>query len=166
MSYTPTGLPYRLIGLDAQDLVVPSYGGDVAVFTAAAALKVGDLVFLSAANTVNKSNTNADYAACVGVVVGGYSDTYGMVVADDVTNAVGTQTIASGSKVLVQINGIAPVVCDAAVTVGTRVGQGATTAGRVDDIAAGFFAGVALQTGGAEAAKIAILLNPSYVPLP
>lgn len=160
MSYNPTGVPYRKIGLDAQDLTVPPYGGDVMQYTAEAALLIGDVVYFTVANNVNKSSTAADYAAFAGVVVGGDSFN-GMIVADDPTNCIGQNAAAAGGKVWVQYNGIAPVVSAAALVIHTRL-QVATTAGRVDDAAfvAGQTVGIALATAGGASVTIPMLIQP------
>lgn len=145
MPYKPTHLPYVGLGLDADDIGVPTYGGRIARYTANGVLKVGDVVYIDAANRVAKSNTQANYATFAGVVVGSLSDFDGAVVGDDST-LVGT-SLTSGATVLVQVDGIAKVVADAAIAVGTRISQGAVTAGRVDDTAftAGQMCGIALQ---------------------
>jgi hypothetical protein len=90
-------------------------------------LLVGDAVYLSAANTVNKSTTAANYLGFIGYVVAGGSNSRRL------EDAVGTAAAASGEVVLVQISGIARAIAGAAVTAGTNfnVVPSAAVAGRV-----------------------------------
>jgi|SRR6478736_2408542 len=160
MPFKPTHLPYVGLGVDGDDIGVPTYGGQIARYTASGVLKVGDIVYVSAANTVAKSNTQANYATFAGVVVGSLSDFDGATVNDD-SNLLGA-SLTSGATVLVQISGIAKVVADAAITVGTRISQGATTAGRVDDTAftAGQMCGIALGAATLAGDILAMLIQP------
>lgn len=161
MSYNPTGIPYRKLGLDGQfDMSQPSYGGDVILATAGATLLIGDVVYWSLLNTVNKSSTAADYVAFAGVVVGGANmDMF--ITADDAVNAVGDAAAEVGELVWVQINGIAPVVSAAALAVNTAL-QVVTTAGRVDDAAfvGGQIVGIALKLATGAAETIPMLIQP------
>lgn len=112
--------------------VLASLDGQDVVFTPAAALKVGDAVFISAANTVNKSTTAGDRLKRVGFVVGG--DLTAMaVVSEGDTGMVGvTACTATTGRVIVRISGVAyGVVGAAAVTAGAQLFFDATTAGRV-----------------------------------
>lgn len=108
-------------------------GGSVKWFrSASASLKVGDIVFVTAAvsgvPTVTKSATAANYAGFVGVVVGGPATQNYAVYG---TGAAACDAI--GQYVLVQIDGIALVVAEGTITAGTNfsVISTATTAGRV-----------------------------------
>jgi hypothetical protein len=137
---------------------VTSVGGTVLRFTAAAALNVGDAVFVSAANTVNKSATTADYQKFAGVVVGGTNTYMGCCSS---TTDVGVSAADANEEVLVQVNGRVYVVAAAAITVATLLTV-ATTAGRVDDAAGatqGQIIGIALQAAGAAADKIQMLIS-------
>jgi len=128
-------------------------------FTAAAALNIGDVVYLSAADTAAKSNTPANYQKFLGVVVGGKA-TYGYV--GTLSTDVGVSAAATGESVLVQRNGKAWVVADAAIVAGALLTQGATTAGRVDDSASatqGQIIGLALQAATNAADKILMLIG-------
>lgn len=160
MPQKATHLTYVGLGLDSADIGVPTYGGQIARYTANGVLKIGDVVYVSAANTVSKSNTQANYATFAGVVVGSLVDFDGAVVGDD-SNLVGS-SLTSGAEVLVQISGIAKVVADAAITVGTRISQGATTAGRVDDTAftAGQMCGIALGAATLAGDILAMQIQP------
>ncbi len=142
-----------------QSLSPKNYGGDCVVMLAAGTLLVGDVVFYSSANTVNKSSTAADYVAVVGVVVGGTAT--GMQITADSPAVVGTNAATVGQNVIVQINGIATVIAAAAITIGTRL-QVVTTAGRVDDAAfvAGQTVGIALEAATNPADEIAMLIQP------
>lgn len=138
-------------------------GGDVAEFIAAATLNVGDVVFLSADNTVNKSNTAANFTKFIGVVVGG--DSLGGYIAQDsdLKGTAALQAATVGKTVLVQINGIARVISDAAVASGIPVTTGTTTAGRVIGGAtaiAGQIIGTSLTTAAGPAINIRMLIAP------
>lgn len=140
---------------------VAPVGGIVLPFLAAATLLVGDVVFLSAANTVNKSATSADYIKFIGVVVGG-RQLYGEVIDPDInqTSVVGQTAALVGEEVLVQITGIAYVVCAAAVAIAAPL-QVVTTSGRVDDPAAvaGQIVGTSLELGTGAASVIKMLIR-------
>lgn len=144
----PTVFSYLECRPDGDDANVCVVGGKVARFTSGAALNVGDVVYLSAANTVNKSTTSANYAGFVGVVVGGYST--GMRIPPETNVASIAATSGSGQDVLVQIDGIAWVVAEGTITAGTNFSVicTATTAGRViAGTTAGQMLGTALTTG-------------------
>lgn len=135
-------------------------GGEVNAFLAAGTLLIGDVVYISAANTVAKSATIGDYVTYAGVVVGGAA-TYGHVAS--LSTDVGQTAALVGQTVLVQNTGKAWVVADAAITVGARVSQGASTAGRVDDVAGAATTsqtcGIALQTASNAADVIQMLIT-------
>lgn len=138
-----------------QDRTSASVGGVVEIFTAAASLNTGDCVFLSAANTVNKSTTAANYAGFIGVVVGG------QLTNNNITSNVGVAAAGANQSVMVQISGIANVVAGGTVTPGTNfsVVPDAATAGRV---IAGTTAGQVLGTtvsAGTAAGTMKIVLN-------
>lgn len=140
-------------------LTPKNYGGQCVVMLAAGTLLVGDVVYYSAANTVAKSSTAADYAGVVGVVVGGVQTN--MQIASETPALVGTNAALVGESVIVQINGIATVIGAAAAVIGTRV-QVVTTAGRVDDAAfvAGQTVGILLETVTNAGDKVAMLIQP------
>lgn len=100
------------------DLIYP--GGIVLPFIGAAVLNLGDLVWLSADITVNKSAVLADHIKSIGVVVGG--DLTGMEAggakAQYGVKAVNSLAAGIGPNVLVQVYGAQYVVCDAATAVG------------------------------------------------
>lgn len=143
-----------------QRLASGNFKGDVVIATAGGTLNVGDVVYWSAAGTVNKSTTSANYAAFAGVVVAG-PGTSNLFTADDVTNVVGTQAATVGQDVYVQINGIATVQTAAAVAVNAIL-QVATTAGQVDDpaVVAGQCVGIALAVAAGASVKIPMLIQP------
>lgn len=128
----------------------------------AAALFYGDVVvFTSTVNTVDKTTTAAAYVAMAGVVVGG--DLTDMRVMHKTRPAVGTAVCTSGKAVLVQINGVAWVVSDAAITaIGNRLMGGGTTAGRVaTGTTATQIVGVALDAPGAAAGYMRMVIRQS-----
>lgn len=143
----PTAFSWLTHHLPRQDKTAAGVGGTVETFTAGAALNTGDIVFFSAANTVNKSNTQANYVGFAGVVVGGAATN------NNITTSVGVAaTTASGQSVLVQVSGIATVVAGGTVTVGTNfsVIPDTGTAGRViAGTTAGQIVGNTITTGTA-----------------
>lgn len=120
-----TRLPWILL---SDDDSAEGVGGLLVVYKAAAALNVGDAVFISAAKTVNKSVTAANHNKRAGVVVGGQKFGRGVV---QRKNDVGTQAAAANEDVYVCIAGICYVVAQAAITAGAPIKLDTTTAGRV-----------------------------------
>lgn len=123
-------------------------------------LNVGDAVFIDSAGNLSKSNTAANYLTFAGIVVGGQSVPTSNSVAFG-SNTLGTLCATAGQWVFVAYLGIVWALSDAAIVVGTRVGQGATTAGRVDDGAASNFFGTALNAAAGAAVPVKILLMPA-----
>lgn len=108
-------------------------GGEVRIFkNGVDTLIVGDVVYISAANTVRKSATLANYNTIAGVVVGGTSTNMAAVTSAPAA----TDTAAKGAtaKVLVLVSGRAWV--------------------RVDTVAAGIAAGTLLQPSIYVAGKV------------
>lgn len=141
-------------------------GGTVVALTAAASLFIGDVVYLSAADTVNKTLVAATNLALVGVVVGG-ENLYNSVIQDD--GIIGTGVAATtGQRVLVAVSGIVKVLSDAAITLGAKVTPASvTTAGRAKtgtvttDLAAGDsgrLLGTALNTVAGAGLVVRVLL--------
>lgn len=114
-------------------------------FNTANALNVGDAVFLSATGSVvNKSATALDYAARVGIVVGG-SSLYGEIAQE--TGDVGKQAAAANGWVWVVVYGPALAVSEGGSTAGAKLLAGTVTAGRVKTgTTAGQVIGYALDT--------------------
>lgn len=165
-SSRPTSLPF--IKPQDADLATDSngnygyeVGGIVLEYSAGAALNVGDVVYVSAANAVNKSNTAATtLGKLAGVVVGG-KQTYGEVITRKTD--VGVLAANTGESVLVMILGKFWVVSDGAVSAGAILAAGTTTAGRAksgtittDTVAgsSGNIIGVALEVAGAAGTTI------------
>lgn len=120
--YAPAGSGLGAVAADG-------YGGSCCIMLATAALAVGDSVFISAADHVNKGAT-ANLAGTMGVVVGGKGTRgrcYPEVKIGDVAAAV------AEDWVIVCTRGKCRVVSDAAVAAGASLGFGAT-AGRLDDL--------------------------------
>ena len=156
-----TNLPWIYHGPD--DLSTCRPGGQVILCKAAATLLTGDVVFFSAADTVNKSTTSANYVAFAGVVVGGTRiPPLGEIIDDRLNqaNTTGIQAAQANEFVYVQISGIARVVCAAAVAFGAAL-QVVTTSGQVDDPAAvaGQIVGTALDVGAGAASVIRMLID-------
>lgn len=142
-------------------------GGAVVDLTAAASLFIGDIVYLSAALTVNKTLVAATQLAVVGVVVGG--DNINMEVVQD-DSAIGVVVAAlTGQRVLVAINGIVKILSDAAITLGNKVapatvttsGRGKTGAVTTDLVAgdSGRLIGTALNTVAGAGSVVKVLLQ-------
>lgn len=139
---------------------IASAGGPTVSFTAGAALKIGDAVYVSAANTVNKSTTAADGTKFAGIVVGG-GGSFGAGYGIFESNSTGLALVASGKVAEVQIAGVAWVVAGAAIVVGASVGLDTTTAGRVlTNVTAGQKIGIALTAAANPGDKIKILIQP------
>lgn len=125
----PSGAPWILAGAsDPSDVLSP--GGIVRIFTAAAALLIGDCVFMSANGTVDKTATTGTHVRAVGIVVGGTAT--GMTCSDDPADFNVVQAAAANDRVIVLIQGVSFVIADAAMaTVGTPLAPSTTVAGRV-----------------------------------
>lgn len=110
------------------DLIYP--GGIVLPFIGAALLNIGDVVWLSADNTVNKSAVLADHSKVIGVVVGGDATSGEVGGPKSAYGAKAANSVAAGMNVLVHVYGAQYVVCDAATAVGP-ICASITVAGRV-----------------------------------
>lgn len=108
-------------------------GGDVLLATAAAALNIGDSVYLSAAFTVNKSNVAGNQVLVAGVIVGGVPRSVESGTLEVIQRAgdIGKQAAAANDPVLVAVSGLAVCVADGAITAGASVKLSTTTAGQV-----------------------------------
>lgn len=127
-------------------------GGLVAKFTSVLALKIGDAVYVSAANSVTKDTVAGSRLKRAGIVVGG-DLTNGEVVTEGDTARVGTvcSTAVTG-YVLVCYSGIAYAMTGAAaIAAGAQVMFDATVAGQVLSATpttdAGKIVGLAFQAG-------------------
>lgn len=127
---------FRYVGFqDPNDLqTAPSYGGEVLRFTAGVSLNVGDVVQISAANTVTKLTTTPNRV--IGVVVGGDSlpdatifDPGSATITTLLTAGVLAATV--GQAVFVLVQGIAYVRGDGVITNAAQIKMSGTTAGRV-----------------------------------
>lgn len=136
---------YNDQGRDGIPQISPA--GDCLPFKAGAALNVGELVYCSADNTVNKSAVAATVAAApVGVVVTGIDLNYNMNDAYTPVGVPAQQAAALGGQVLVQYDGVALVYCTGAVGFGATVIPGAAAGQVVAGATAGQIVGFALQT--------------------
>lgn len=136
-------------------------GGPTIPFTAGAALKIGDVVYSSAAaGVVNKSNVAANGAFFVGVVVGGGGSFGGNYSLND-SGSTGLSLVASGKIAQVQVAGIAWVVAGAAISANASVGLDTTTAGRVlGNSTSKQIIGIALDAATNAGDKIRMLIQP------
>lgn len=108
--------------------VINSPGGMVELLTAAAALLVGDAVFASANDTVDKSVSAGNQGKPAGIVVGG--EATGLECCDQASD-VGVAAAATGQKVWVLRKGKCFVATDAAIAVGVGIAMSVGTAGKV-----------------------------------
>ena len=125
LSHKATNLPYIKNASSAD--VKGDVGGLTLELIAAAELKLGETVILTAADTVNKSTGTAE--KFIGVVVGG-TQTYGYVVTD--ASVYGTKVAAAlGEMVIVLVQGVTYIIADAAIAVATNIVPDTATAGRI-----------------------------------
>lgn len=105
-------------------------GGDTRIYLATDSTKVGDAVYISAANTIAKSTTAANYNAVAGIVVGG---TRTSMNASIVAADVGTLAATANQRVIVLRHGRTWVANDAGGTLsaGALIVPSVTTAGKV-----------------------------------
>lgn len=156
----PSNFPFTTNQLS--DTGIAEVGGNVRRLLAAGTLLIGDVVQLSAADTVNKTTTNADYQRFIGVVVGGKTYDAGGTVSERAAE-VGQTAATVGQWVLVQTDGIARVKSDGAILAGSRVIPDATVAGECDVAGAnpGVTLGIAFEAIPDGSAG-RILISPSY----
>lgn len=167
----PTGFGFLTVRVDEIAIAAAgqygySPGGLVLEYGAAATLNVGDVVYISGANQVNKSNVAATVLGKVaGVVVGG---TRTDMRAIDRKLDVGIQAAQVNERVLVLVYGKFWVVSDAAITAGDPLTPGTGTAGRAKtgtvttDLVAGDtgrLIGNALELAGGAAVTILASIN-------
>jgi len=152
-----TAIGFRQSGSDVD---YADIGGTVIEMKAAGTLLCGDVVYISAADTVAKHTTVANYDANTGI---------GVVVGGAATNMQYTRTTVGGvtaalvnQRVLVQINGVAECVSGAAlVTIGSTVRASAVTAGRLGASAAtAWYLGTLLSTAVGAAEVVKVLIRP------
>lgn len=128
-NHKPSNFPF--ITAQTTDTKIASVGGRTIRMLAAGTLLIGDVVYISAAETVAKSTTNADYAAFAGVVVGGQTwDNLGTVAT--ASTEVGQTAATVGQWVLVQIDGIVNIKSDGAILATSLVIPDASVAGECD----------------------------------
>lgn len=126
-SHKPTNFPWLMMSESLGEDNV-GIGGMVIRAKAAAALNIGDAVFISAANTVNKSTTAADYQKRAGIVVGG-ENMFMTVLQDD--DDIGEIAADANEDVLVCIAGMCRGVAGATLAAGDRLIADGSTAGRL-----------------------------------
>lgn len=143
-----TRWPYIEYGSDGDTRA--SIGGPVIKFKAAAALLLGDAVYLSADGTVNKSGTVGNHSKRIGVVVGG-ANTGNEVITDSAQYGVATVADAD-EDVLVQVGGVSYVIAGGTIAAGDRVVLDTGTAGRVK-------AGAAVTATAANPTQAASTIN-------
>jgi hypothetical protein len=160
--HKPTNLPF--ITAQLTDTGIAEVGGRTVKFLAAGTLLIGDVVYISAADTVAKSTTNADYAAFAGVVVGGQTwDNTGNGQAATEAASVGQTAATVGQWVIVQIDGIARIKSDGAILATSLVIPDASVAGECDVAGAnpGYTLGKSIEAA-ADGATGRILIRHSY----
>lgn len=140
---------------------ISGVGGPTIEIAAGATLLVGDVVYISAASTVNKSNVAANGAKFAGVVVGGGSDFGISEPLGFETQNMGLQATTVNKSATLQMEGIAYVKAGAAIAAGATVGFDTTTAGRVlTNVTAGQIIGIALTAAAANGDIIKMLIQP------
>lgn len=147
--------------MSADPDAVGGVGGPTIGLYAAVALKYGDVVSVSAANTVTKTAVAANALKFAGVVVGGGSafGAYDYPMWDSAPTLAGTSVAPIGFVALIQTAGVANVVAGAAIAVAATVGLDTTTAGRVlTNAVAGQVIGIALSAAAAAGEVIQILI--------
>ena len=95
------------------------------------AMNIGDGVFISALDAVDKSTTLLDYAARAGIVVGGQIPAEGNMAILQHPNDIGEIAAAINKPVLVCVAGVCRAVADGIIAIGDIVEADAVTAGRV-----------------------------------
>lgn len=152
----PTNFP-ALASRDSDDAFWP-IGLKTVQLQAAAALLIGDAVYINSAGKAAKSATATDYKTFVGIVVGGDSfSTQGEVSFVSTQNGLAAAP-TDGLVIVATIGSVVNAVAANAVVLGTRVGIGAV-AGRVDDAATVNLFGVALGTAASNGDAIKIYLG-------
>lgn len=140
-------------------------GGIVLRAKAAAALLIGDAVWISADGTVNKSATTADFLKLAGIVLGGRAFGRNAI---QRANDVGLQCANANEEVYICQLGLCFGVAQAAITAGAFVKPDVTTAGRLNvatittDLAAGDtgkIVGRAWQAAAGAASKFIVNVN-------
>ncbi len=157
-SFPPNTIPWSAYSEDLAE-IIGSVGGETVVMKSAAALNIGDGVFVSGVDIVDKSTTVLDYAARAGIVVGGQIPEEGsMAVLQDVLDIGEIAASAINKLVLVCTAGICRVVADGIIAVGDVVEPDAVTAGRVSTGTTQPF-GVALEAAALAGDVIRILIR-------
>ena len=155
---TPTGLTNIRYSGQGEDNTVGTLGGTMRRYLAGATLLVGDIVYISGVNTVNKSATAANYVGLIGVVVSG-----GSLDINDTDQVLGATAATSGQQVLVQEDGVARCIVGASgFTAGTNFNAvpSAATAGRViPGTTADQRIGTVLTTQATAGAEVRVLLS-------
>lgn len=161
----PTNLPWLSHMSPNDDLTVGQAGGNVVRLTAGATLLIGDAVYISDTNTVNKSTTQTNAKFFVGIVVGGDDVTSGErnVVPYDISTypPIGTTAATVGNAVIVQTDGIAiGVVGGTPVVKQNEVMFDTATAGRlIPGTTAGQQVGTALESVATAGAAFHFLID-------
>lgn len=166
--HRPSNVVWELYNdANGEDAGAFATGGGVIVCTAAAALNIGDAVYLSAAFNVNKSAVAGNQALVAGIVVGGTARSVQSGTMEVIQRAgdIGLQAAATGDPVLVAIHGLAVAVADGVIAAGALVKLGVATAGRVTAAVvatdAGKILGKAFDAAAANGDKIRVLIGLS-----
>lgn len=147
-------MPTTFSGVDPGLLVVR--------FKAGSDLDVGDVVYLSDVDEVDKSTTAGDYATIVGIVVGGDA-TYGNIVQAD--EDIGTLAAKDGEWVIVACWGVVKTFADDAIAAVGPVAAGTTTAGHAKPLDSSEYPlGIAMDIAGSAGDLIRVFVNPSLTP--
>lgn len=158
-SHAPVASPWQVYSEDLGE-VADTTGGIVLRLIAAAALNIGDGVYMSAARTVNKSTTAADYAVMQGIVVGGDNTFFSVLQEDGDVGEIAAS--AAGKGVLVCVHGLCKVVAGDNIALGVQIAPDTGVAGSVITGAVNSF-GYALEAATDTAKIVAFITQVSRV---
>lgn len=130
LSFSPNTIAWSAYSDELAE-IAGGVGGETIVMNAAQAMNIGDGVFISALDTVDKSTTVLDYTARAGIVVGGQIPAEGNMAILQHPLDIGEIAAAINKPVLVCVGGICRAVADGVIAIGDIVEPDAVTAGRV-----------------------------------
>jgi len=130
LSFSPNTIAWSAYSDELAE-IAGGVGGETIVMNAVQAMNIGDGVFISALDAVDKSTTLLDYAARAGIVVGGQIPAEGNMAILQHPNDIGEIAAAINKPVLVCVAGVCRAVADGIIAIGDIVEADAVTAGRV-----------------------------------
>ncbi len=157
LSFSPNTIAWSAYSDELAE-IAGGVGGETIVMNAAQAMNIGDGVFVSGVDIVDKSITVLDYVARAGIVVGGQIPAEGNMAILQHPSDIGEIAAAINKPVLVCVGGICRAVADGIIAVGDVVEPDAVTAGRVSTGVTQPF-GVALDAAALAGDVIRILIR-------